>query len=69
MFPRLLTKRMSRMGNRKRMRTTERSTRAKGETTPHIENEGADYSMNADPPGPSIGDEDAERELAKDAEE
>ena len=63
------------------MRTTERSTRAQvnppkdllevreGETTPHIENEGADYSMNADPSGPSVGDEDAARDLAKDAEE
>ncbi|KAF3602912.1 hypothetical protein F2Q69_00034903 [Brassica cretica] len=60
---------MSRMGNLTRMRTTERSTRAKGETTPHIENEGADYSMNVDPSGPSVGDKDAAQELAKDAEE
>ena len=40
-----------------------------GETTPHIENEGVDHSMNADPPGPSVGDEDAARELAKYDEE
>ncbi|XP_013632653.1 PREDICTED: uncharacterized protein LOC106338164 [Brassica oleracea var. oleracea] len=40
-----------------------------GETTPHIENEGADYSMNMASPGPSVGDEDTARELAKDEEE
>ncbi|KAF2583774.1 hypothetical protein F2Q70_00035608 [Brassica cretica] len=40
-----------------------------GETTPHIENEGADYSMNADSSGLSVGDKDAAQELAKDAEE
>ncbi|KAF2601619.1 hypothetical protein F2Q70_00025572 [Brassica cretica] len=39
------------------------------ETTPRIENEGADQSTNADPPGPSVDDEDAAREQAKDAEE
>ena len=38
-------------------------------TTPLVEDDGADHSMNVDPPGPSVGDDGAAQELAEDAEE
>jgi len=39
------------------------------ETTPLVEDDGADHSTNVDPPRPSVGDDGAAQELAEDAEE
>ena len=38
------------------------------ETTPLVEDDGADHSTNVDPPGSSAGDDGAAQELAEDAE-
>ncbi|KAF2584461.1 hypothetical protein F2Q70_00037200 [Brassica cretica] len=66
MIPQLLAKRTIRMGNRANPPDDPLGVH---ETTPPVEDEGADHSTNVDPPGPSVGDDDAAQELAKDAEE